>query len=49
MLEFLTPVGTPLGLSNPDVVITFVALVFFGVFAFLGSAKAYSAFYGAVV
>ncbi|MFZ3232683.1 MAG: hypothetical protein WA194_04060 [Patescibacteria group bacterium] len=49
MLEFLTPIGTPLGLSNPDVLIAFLALVFFGVFAFLGSAKAYSAFYGAVV
>lgn len=49
MLEFLTPIAAPIGLSNADLLASFVALVFFGTFAALGSGKAYSAFYGAVV
>ncbi len=49
MLAFLTPITAPLGISNPDFVVAATGMVTFMVFAFLGSSKAYSAFFGTVV
>lgn len=49
MLEFLTPIASKVGISNPDFALAAVAVVLFGTFAALGSSKAYSAFYGSVL
>jgi hypothetical protein len=49
MLAFLTPVSALIGISNADVAAIGVFTILAIVLAALGSARAYSAFYGAVI
>ena len=49
MLEFLTPITEPLGIANVDFAIAVFAVLHAGAYAYFGTEKAYSAFYGTVV